>query len=248
MKSKVLFSILFLVSVTVAVRPADACTNASLQGGYGFLITGVNSSGTLVAIIGQITSDGNGNLTGSETISNNGGISSHIPVAGSYSIKTNCTGTAMITPSGLSTSRYSLSVVSTGKQIEMVDSDNGTTESGYALAQGVSACNATTIKGVFGYQAIGFTSSGVPIAFSGQAKLDGISTLTATQVESIGGAVVSGPVSGTYVVNSDCTGSHSVVFNGGQAHANWVIVSGGKTTLQVQTDAGVIVTTTAAKQ
>src|SRR5262249_23225516 len=154
----------------------------------------------------------------------------------------NCTGTAMITPSGMPTAKYSLTVVSAGKQIEMVESDPGTTESGYALAQGVTNCTAATIGGIFGYQAFGFTPSGIAVAFSGQAKLDGISSLNANQVESIGGNIISGPVSGTYVVNSDCTGSHSVTFNSGPAHANWVIVSGGKTTLQVETDTGVIST------
>lgn len=114
--------------------------------------------------------------------------------------------------------------------------------------EGISGCTAATLSGVFGFQAIGFTSTGVPISYGGQVKLDGVANLTGTEIESIGGAVQSGPVSGTYVVNSNCTGSHSVVFNSLQGHANWVIVNGGKTTLQIQTDEGTIVTTTAAKQ
>ena len=50
------------------VRPLSAaqrCSNASLQGNYGFLVTGTAADGP-IAIMGPITADGSGNIIGCE--------------------------------------------------------------------------------------------------------------------------------------------------------------------------------------
>jgi hypothetical protein len=119
MKSQ-LFVAVLVVGLVMSAVPSSACSNTTIQGSWGFLLAGANSN-KLTAVVGQITADGKGGLTGSETISSNGVISSNLALTGTYSITTTCTGTATITPSGLPTAKYNLTVVSTGKQIEMVD-------------------------------------------------------------------------------------------------------------------------------
>jgi hypothetical protein len=246
MKSSPLF-VAVLAGLVMYALPGSACSNTTIQGSYGFLLTGTNSSG-LAAVVGQITADGKGGLTGSETISNDGAISSNVTLTGTYSIKPACTGTATITPSGFPTAKYNLTVVATGKQIEMVDTDAGTTQFGYALARGNSACTNAAIKGTFGFVGGGFDSSLVPKAFDGQVKLDGAGNLTGAETVSAGGTVFSGALSGTYSVNSDCTGSVSVTFKKKKFGNNFVIVNGDKSALEISTDAGSIGTTTVAKQ
>jgi hypothetical protein len=236
-----------LVALAMSVSAKAACSNATIKGGYGFLLTGTNAT-SLAAVVGQFTADGNGGLTGSETVSNNGVISSSVPLTGSYSINSSCAGNARLSASGLSAAKYSLTVVSAGKQIEMVDADTGITQFGYALAQASSVCTAAAIKGIFGFQGGGFNSSLIPSAFAGQVKLDGAGNLTGNETLSSGGTIISGPVSGTYAVNPDCTGSVSITFNGSDSHDNFVIVSGDQSALEIQTDSGKIVTTTAVKQ
>jgi hypothetical protein len=246
MKSQ-LFVAVLVVGLVMSAVPSSACSNTTIQGSWGFLLTGANGN-KLTAVVGQITADGRGGLTGSETISSNGVISSNVALTGTYAITTTCTGTATITPSGFPAAKYNLTVVSTGKQIEMVDTDSGTTAFGYALARGVSTCTDAAIKGTLGFQGGGFNSSLVPKAFAGQVKLDGAGKLTGTETASAGGTVASGPISGTYSVNSDCTGSVSVTFKTKNFTSNFVIVNGDKSALEISTESGDITTTTVAKQ
>ena len=245
MKSQ-LFVVVLAMGLGISALPANACSDTTIQGSWGFLLTGANSK--LTAVVGQIIADGKGNLTGSETISSNGVISSNVALTGTYSIKTTCIGTATITPSGFPVAKYNLTVVSTGKQIEMVDTASGTTEFGYALARGTSACTDAAIKGTFGFQGGGFNSALVPKAVEGQATLDGAGNLTGTETASAGGSVVSGPISGTYSVNADCTGSVTVTFKTKKFTSNFVIVNGDKSALEISTESGDITTTTVAKQ
>jgi hypothetical protein len=246
MKSQ-LFVAVLVVGLVMSAVPSSACSNTTIQGSWGFLLAGANSN-KLTAVVGQITADGKGGLTGSETISSNGVISSNLALTGTYSITTTCTGTATITPSGLPTAKYNLTVVSTGKQIEMVDTAPGSTEFGYALARGTSTCTDAAVKGTFGFEGGGFNSSLVPKAFAGQVKLDGAGNLTGTETASAGGTIASGPISGTYSVNSDCTGSVSVTFKTKKFTNNFVIVNGDKSALEISTDSGDVTTTTVAKQ
>jgi len=246
-KSPLITALTLSLGVVLSAVPGSACSNASLTGGYGFRLIGTNTVG-LAAVVGQITADGNGNLAGSETVSSDGTISASVPVLGSYSIKSNCTGTAMLNPAGMSTAKYNLVIVSSGKRMEMIDVDTGITESGYALAQGSSPCTVASFKGVFGFDGGGFNSSLIPTAFSGQAKLDGAGNLSGSETASGGGAFTSGPISGSYSVNSDCTGSLTGTFNNKTFHDYVVIVNGNQASLQIDTDAGQIVTGFATKQ
>jgi hypothetical protein len=99
--------VLSAVAWTHPVRPALTCSNATLQGNYGFLVTGT-SAGNPIAILGQITADGNGGLTGMETVNDNGAITDTAPVTGTYKIGSKCVGTATITSQGGTAASYNL--------------------------------------------------------------------------------------------------------------------------------------------
>lgn len=218
-----------------------SCTNATLVGNYGFTVTGVDSSGELAASVGQLTADGKGNLTGTFTNSTAGVISSNVPLTGTYSVKTNCTGTATITPSGGAATSFSLVVVSTGGQFELTETQAGSSQYGYALAQGKATCTNAGIKNTFGFRGGGFTAPQVPNAWAGQVKLNGLGSVTGSESASFGGTIESFSLTGTYSVSSNCTGT--ATFNGGTgnvAHTNFVIVNGGQSIMQIQTDAGSI--------
>jgi hypothetical protein len=72
MKSAQVFVLVLAIALVLSAVPSSAaCSNTTIKGSYGFLLTGTNST-SLAAVVGQITADGSGGLTGSETISNNG--------------------------------------------------------------------------------------------------------------------------------------------------------------------------------
>lgn len=71
--------------------------NSLLQGSYGFIFRGFDKNGS-VATIGTLTSDGNGNLTGSEVINRVSGVAPAATVTGTYEIDSNTTGTPNGTP------------------------------------------------------------------------------------------------------------------------------------------------------
>jgi len=206
-------------------------------GNYGFTTTGVNNTGSLTATVGQLTADGKGKITGVETVSVAGVISPNVPLTGTYSIKSTCTGTAAILSGGGPASNFSLVVVSNGAQTEFSGTDAGTAQYGYAMAQGKAICTNAGIKNTFGFRGGGFSSTLVPYAYSGQIKLDGLGGVTGTESASFGGTIKSLTLTGSYTVNANCTGT--ATFNGGSGnvmHTNFVIVNGGLSSMQIQTD------------
>ena len=68
-----------------------ACSNASLNGSYGFYRTGSTPIGPLAAL-GSLTFDGAGIVTGSQSISRNGAFQFDVPIIGLYVVNADCTG------------------------------------------------------------------------------------------------------------------------------------------------------------
>lgn len=220
-----------------------SCSNATLVGNYGFTTTGVDGSGSLSAAVGQLTADGKGHFTGIFTNSTGGVISSNVTLTGTYSVKTNCTGTSTITPSGGTATTFSMVVVSNGGQVELTETQAGSSQYGYALAQGKTTCTNAGIKNTFGFRGGGYTSSLEPYAYAGQVKVDGLGGITGSESASFGGTIESFSLTGTYSVNSNCTGSATFTGSTGTvAHTNFVIVNGGQSIMQIQTDANTILT------
>jgi hypothetical protein len=237
--SVIKLSIALLLGLCLSAH-ASACSNATLVGNYGFTVTGVNSTGALSAAVGQLTADGKGNVTGIFSNSTAGVISSNVSLTGTYSVKTNCTGTITLTPSGGTATNFSVVVVSNGGQFELTETDTGSTEYGYALAQGKATCTNAGIKNTYGFRGGGYTApSMAPNAWIGQVKLNGVGAFTGSESASFGGTIQSFPLTGSYSVSSNCTGT--ATYNGANVtHTFFVIVNGGQSAMHIQTDAGTI--------
>lgn len=77
---------------------SSVCTNATVQGSYGFQRNGTTSKGALTAVgLGEF--DGQGNATGQQEISRSGVFSFLPAIAGTYTINPDCTGT-LFDPTG----------------------------------------------------------------------------------------------------------------------------------------------------
>ena len=225
-----------------------ACTNASFTGPYGFALKGADGS-TVMAVVGQMISDGKGHITsGTETISAGGAITSNASLTGTYALTSNCTGTMTVSASGLPKAHFAVTVVSTGTQVEMVESDTGTGIFGYALARGNSTCTLAGTKATYGFQGGGSESPAIATAFEGEFAFDGTGKLSGTETASAGGARISGAIKGTYQINSDCTGSSTITLSGDTETGNFVVVNGGLTLLAITTNTGAVQTTTVNKR
>jgi hypothetical protein len=181
------------------------CGRGLLTGSYGFQFTGV-SNGLRVSEEGQMVSDGNGNLTFTAVLNTNG-TTSQISSTGNYSLRNDCSGSVVIAnPAGIAT--YATAIVEGGKSILFFETDAGTTVSGKARTQGLTASVLPDFA--FGggfYSAIYFANTGstaasFPVNFIGD---DG-SPLT---VPAVGGSstTITLPPLGTAIVEAPNVGA-----------------------------------------
>jgi hypothetical protein len=109
-----------------------------------------------------------------------------------------------------------------------------------------SACpqESRTLNGAYVTHATG-SVGGAPIAVVGVTTYDGQGNFTFSATVSFNGNVSKGSGSGTYTVNSDCTGSQN--FGPGIAHYDFVVYGGGREITYIQTDPGTVVTVSSTR-
>jgi hypothetical protein len=219
------------------VHPA-ACTNAIVHGHYGFAINGT-ANGNPITAVGQIATNGNGTIAGIETISDNGSLGTILDVLGTYAIKSNCTGTMTIQAQGRSKQNFNVTVISGGNQIDMIQTDSGTTELGTAQAQVSTSCSVAGVKGVYGLQGGGAEIGVGPLALAGQVTLRGDGILNGTLTVSVNGSIASKQkISGAFKVGHPCVGAAVIQLgNQGPIHLSLIVVNGGHEILFIQEDA-----------
>jgi hypothetical protein len=220
-----------------------ACTTSTISGGYGYAISGMlfQSSGSFYTFAdsGSLTADGNGTFTGSSTFSESGTIASR-SISGTYTVNSDCTGSATFTDSLGNSLNINLVILGGGQEIDFIQTDAGAVVSGSAK-QRQTYCSANSISGAYGFAISGwyYDSSGIGWGFADSGKLisDGVGNLTLNDTVSQGGTVSNRTVAGNYAVNSDCTGTASI---GGSAHLNIAVVAGGEVQF-IQTDNSTVI-------
>ncbi|MFY9905166.1 MAG: hypothetical protein WBX02_21830 [Terriglobales bacterium] len=242
--TKISIAALMFVTLTAASSFGATCTNASIKGVYGVLGSGLNGSGQPAASVTQLTSDGNGNLTGTTTKSIDGTIVT-FTATGTYSIAKNCTGTGTLTNQDDESENSNIYLNNGNKGAYLIQTDPNHTVTSVAYEQGTATCTDLGVKHTYSFQATGIYISVGQIAASGQFVLNGKGSLTGTATFSLDGSIATLPVTGTYQINSNCTGT--LVFTPeGQSAVNLgvVIVNGGKELMFIETDANTIVSGT----
>jgi len=236
------------VFAAIAILPAAAaCSNATLKGAYGYYHgrPGGSQSG-IKGVVGQIVADGQGILTASWTFSMNGAISTGTS-SGTYSISSNCTGTLTFNNEDLSPANFSVVLDDAAHGFQMIQTDSGTTQLGFGLAQGTVTCGLTGKKQTFATNLSGilFANSEVE-AIVGRLTLDGKGNIVGDEIFSMFGAISEVPVTGTYTQQADCTGTAQLTPSGSATtHFNTVVVNGGKEMLLIETDNNTLITRTA---
>jgi len=248
-RSKIWF-VLAVVALMAFVSNASAttCSNASVKGLYGLLITGYDSSGLYQSGVGQIKANGTGSFTGIESVSDDGVIYNNQSLTGTYSISADCTGSGTIknVKNGL-LSHYNFVVDPVGNQIEAAGTDSGHgTASGYALAQGTAACSTAAAEGTYGFHGGGYLVGKGVLQFNGQYVLNGAGKISGIETRIVDGTVISASaISGTYTMASTCRGTISYTFDGSPVKLNIIMVSGGTSFFAIETDVDTVSTSVA---
>lgn len=121
----------------VLIRPAfgspATCSNATLQGSFGFVLSGKNIalSGDYV-LVGRFDADGKGGYQGNGSQSANGRVA-HGAFSGTYTVNADCSGTAQIVfaDTGLK-DKLDFVLVADGTELYLIDMGGKTVEYGEA--------------------------------------------------------------------------------------------------------------------
>ncbi len=207
--------------MTIALAlSAQAATysKASLKGSYSFLtnLWTANASTSQSAMVGIMTFNGAGTVTGSFT-SIDGGVVKTGTLGGTYTVNTNGTGTITFTTG--STAQFAINLDSTaakvahGVQLLQTNDSNNEIVSGAAVLQSTTAetYSVASVKGTFSFQWNEWTANVSFPAFGGidLITFDGKGNVTGSQTYMQQGVLYEESVAGTYTVNSDGTGIFS---------------------------------------
>ena len=205
-------------------QPA-ACSTSLLSGSYAFTSTGFAFSGSAISAVGDATGvlqfDGKGNVTVDLFQSTNGTPNSEATASGTYSVSSNCLGTANLTDTkgnafGMSLSLSGGNTTATTDLFVTLARASKEILAGSAHTVATETCSAASLTGAYaltmtgravsssGTFAGGFQSDGTA-TFDGQGKV----TLTGTSNTNLA-AGKSFTYTGAYTVSSNCLGSVTI--------------------------------------
>jgi hypothetical protein len=120
------------------VRAQTGCSATSLSVPYSYNFAGTfyDTAGNVYVYgdVGVMSADGNGNLTGSDTVSKDGTIGQRT-FTGTYTVNANCSGSAKFQFSDKSTTSMDFAMGNSGKAMNFIDTDTNVVVTGTAIAQ-----------------------------------------------------------------------------------------------------------------
>lgn len=129
------FASFIVLTTPAAVAHGCSYGGNNLQGTFGFTLTGSRTTGANPGprvAVGQLTADGNGNLAGSETQSNNGVIVQGVTETETYVVNSDCSGTATLTlkETGVDTTTrtFHFQILNNSQEFIAIVTDQGFTE------------------------------------------------------------------------------------------------------------------------
>lgn len=203
----------FVAGVALQAQPTN-CTDANFDGTYFYLSEGAyvdNGAKIPYTELGKVIADGKGNVTGNSTF-HNGTVVNTSKFSGSYTVNGNCSGTESLSiTAGSATYPETNYFQITSEQGAAVTTDAGDVVAGMVY-YARTTCNLGSLRGTFGGSQSGFLLSPADFSvFTGQITFDGKggATYSGNGYDLVNGTLP-GSGSGTYSLNSDCTGTATV--------------------------------------
>jgi hypothetical protein len=129
-------SMLILFTVPKRVLPKvqaddadEVCTLATLNGPYGFVLTGTVVNFGPIAIVGVATYDGAGGIVADQTASINGNVVPEHNV-GTYTVNSDCTGSSKVSPLGGPEHNANFVILDKGRELQLLVTDHGVVVNG----------------------------------------------------------------------------------------------------------------------
>jgi len=229
---------------------------ARLSGSYAFLFSGSNSAGT-VTMAGSFTADGTGNVTGGLVdINRASGVTSAQPLAGTYTVGPDNTGSLTLTgPSGTAAlGTFGFALNATGDQARFIETDSSGTRGWGTINRQKAAFSApmpsrmrggpyrqdrtaATLKGDYAFRTTGSDPEGGRFVLAGRFHADGAGRISGGVLDSNDGGSIGTelPFTGSYSVSSTGRGTLTADTPDGAVHWAFYLVSPGKLLL-VSTD------------
>jgi hypothetical protein len=248
MKPSIVCTVVAVVFFFVGLAPwaSGTCTNPNgiLHATYGWEGHALGANGNTQAPkigdfgpfvqVGHLTFDGNGNFSGAHDTMAGAGLLPHVD-SGTYSVNSDCTTGTVSFATGVGF-KMNIVITSEGQEIKYVGANTGNINSG-TLRLMAASCSASILSGnSYGYATDGLVGAGggngfpriggfVPFAHAGQISFGADGSISGVDNASFGGVLMPGqPVSGTYSVNSDCTGTTTMTIAGVDNSWHFVIL------------------------
>jgi len=203
-----------LPSAAYAVGGPPHCALATVAGNYAVTTLG-QQAGEYAAAVFLMTSDGNGDLSGSGAESLNGTVFSNVTVVGTYTANSNCWFTATMTDSLGNISNFSGAIGQNGYELVGPSTDDGTQMQFIAYRLYATQCTLQSLAEKFGAQVQSpLTPSGSSTATQ-QWYLRKTGSGTGSWAANVNGTIVQGTATTTFSVNSDCTYTSTVTNSDG---------------------------------
>jgi hypothetical protein len=214
--------VLMFMVIALALSAQASFSNASLKGGYSFLLNKwtADVNANQEAVVGVMTFDGVGNVTASITAIQ-GGVVHTGTASGTYTVNSNGTGAINFTTGGTTPPHFAITLNATaaglahGMQLLVTNENSNVVDSGTAFLQSTTPATYTlaSVKGNLGFQINKWTAdvNASQDGIVGIFSFDGAGKIKGSYNEVNGGVLKTGTFTGTYTVNSDGSGSMSLI-------------------------------------
>jgi hypothetical protein len=122
----------------LTAQTSGVCGGKLLSGAYSYGVNGtIFTNGNLAgfySVIGVLTANGQGAVTGTDTISQNGVVQAGRTYTGIYTVQPNCSGSLNLNYNAF-TASFTIAISSNGEQVYFLQTNNGTVAAGTATRQ-----------------------------------------------------------------------------------------------------------------
>lgn len=136
-------------------------------------------------------------------------------------------------------------IVAGGSPVTFIFTDPGSVETGVAKKQDIEGCTVASLQGAYGFVLSGISLPLGPVASVGIFAADGAGGVSGHSTNSENGMITRDTFTGTYTMDSDCTGSFT--FAEGDT-SDFVIVAAGTEINVIDTKPGNVETAVGKKQ
>lgn len=206
---------------TLDVQDPTQFNTAAISGNYALLLSSpiTTASGSAIAQIGAITTDGTGTISsGLQDVNTSAGLQSSPSVTGTYSTLSATTGRGTLSLSSSFGAQTFIYYMVNGTTVKLLEQNATRASSGELAKQATGPFAVANVTGNFAtaiYGSVANATTNVPASFGAQLSLDGAGGVKAAVDSNLNGNVLNNSaMTGTYSVTNTTTGRTQITLTG----------------------------------